>query len=281
MSTKLIWTPPAGSAGNTVTLDADPSAQIKLRGLPSIGDAVDAKPYVSKAAGQSGETPLDVTLPPRTVQASAVLQAASALDLWDLRAEIARSFALQPVRFGESLVLGLLTLQRDGYDDREIDALPMSVDTQRMRAAGMGTFDAEWYCPYPWWRDTADTVLDIDEGATEIAVNAGGVDAPFVAVLHGPCTEVTLTNMATGEAFTITITLGSSDLVTVNTTPGSKSIKKTISGVETTDWSGLDLTTPRLFSLRPGNSSVKFEAVGAGANTAATLTWRNRYGGVK
>jgi len=472
-------------------MDTASAAPIKLQGLPSVADAVTARPYTTKAPGQQGETALDVMLNPRVVTAKAVLQTADHDTLWDLRADIAKAFAQQPVRFGESLVMGTLTLQRAGYSDREIDAIAQSIETQRMSAAGMGRLDAEWYCPYPWWRDVADSrheagpaeglsmrsltstgnpgdssnyptssvtlkagrlyllavsntkattpdtatitgggtwiaqhtltfntaatptqrlsifklvptadytgtlgisfsatqtaclwdltevfgadvsradigvrqsvvarfdstaapvatlaaLLNADSGvygatakgstsavtpgsgfteltdvteatpaaglqtewrngndttvdcswtgavaaetiALEIipltfATNAGDVDAPFVALLYGPATVVTLTNDTTGEAFTLTVTLASGDFVTVDTTPGQKSIKKTISSVETSAWDTLSLTSPRLFSLRPGVNGITYTVTGVGVGTRAELAWRNRYGGVR
>lgn len=113
------------------------------------------------------------------------------------------------------------------------------------------------------------------------AANVGDVDAPFVAVIHGPATAITLTNLTSGEVVTVTVALSSSEWLEIDTTPGVKTVRKyTAVDTWTNAIAGLSLVDYRLWLLRPGNNSVRLVVTGSGANTLATLTWRNRYNGL-
>lgn len=490
MSTKLTWTPGALPSASPVVMEASAAAPIRLRELDGV-DTVDASPIASKGPSQEGDTQLDVTIPPRVITAQGLIQVADYATWWTTRRAIGRAFTNIPVRFGGSLALGMLKLERDGVPTVEIQAMPRSLDVQRSRAPGVGTMDAEWICPYPYFRDIADSRLEVglakrvaaasltasssstdansyatasvtlkagrlyllavtnskattpdaavptggatwtsvrtnlfntaatptqrvslfrgiptvdytgvvtigfagvtqtgaawslvelygvdtatnqgvvqnaggltDSGtsvtatlaafgsaqngtlgvaakgsvglftpgvgfseladvntatpaqALEVAfrndndtsvdaswtgaiaasnigaelkalsgtaINAGDVDAPILAKLWGPAATVTLTNLTTGELFTVTVALTAAEYLEVDTTLGVKSLTKVSGGTRTNAMSGLSLVNARLWNLRPGNNSVQYDATGSGPETHAEVTWRNRYSGI-
>lgn len=130
-----------------------------------------------------------------------------------------------------------------------------------------------------------DFTTDITAGTARkvsTATNSGDVDAPITAKLYGPATQVTLTNVTTGEAFTVDVALTDvTHWLEVDTSPGAKTIRHyTAVGVYTDAFSGLVLNDARLWALRPGASAVTFAATGSGADTSAVLTWRNRWAGL-
>lgn len=278
--TKVLWTPASGPA---ITFETGPDAAVRMKTLRGFGP-VTISPYTTQAPGQEGVTALDVTVPARRPVIQAALRTVDAAALWDLRRDIAKAFTNHPVRFGESLELGLLRVERDDdLDPLEIDALAISAVTDRTKAPGIGTVDAEWFCPYPHFRDVEDsTIASIAVDDSEIAANDGDVDAPFVAKIYGPATEVTLTNETTGEVLTVTVALASgSEWLQVETTPGGKKVRKYTSPTAWTNAiAGLSTSEGQLFQLRPGNNSIKLEAVGDSGATHAALTWRNRYSGI-
>lgn len=123
---------------------------------------------------------------------------------------------------------------------------------------------------------TAGTV-----GKVSTADNVGDVDAPILARLYGPATAVTLTNLTTGETFTVTVSLTTGQWLEVDTTPGVKTVRKyTAADTWENAISGLDLADGRLWLMFPSNNSIAFSATGSGAATAAVLTWRPRYSGL-
>lgn len=359
MTDRVTWYPAAISSADPLVLDTAPGSAVELKWLTGL-DAVTLAPISAKGPGQEGETALDVTVPPRIIGAQALVRADSLADQWTARRAIARAFVGIPVRFGEDLALGRLLFERSGQADVEIEAVPRSGITTWMRAPAQGMLDAEWWCPYPHFRDTADTtatfgrivtlstsaaaddILDavghgfaigdavqfltltggagLSTGVTyyvvstsfgadtfrvaatpggsalgfttditagtvaplELIANSGDVDAPILAKVYGPATEVTLRNVTTGEEFTVTVTLAdNTQWLQVDTTPGQQTIRKyTAADTWTNAIAGLDLSDARLWLLRPGNNSARLEVVGGSALTQAVVTYRNRYAGL-
>lgn len=277
--TQLIWTPPVG---DPLTFDTAADAVIRLTTLDGIG-AVSPELITRRGPGQEGATALDVTVPSRIVAVQAIVRTADRDALWTTRALISRAFSVRPVRFGSEIELGTLTLRRDSFDDRELDAVARSLDQQWANDMGWGTLDAEWLCPYPYWRDVTDsTVASIASGASGIAANAGDVDASIVATIHGPATSATLTNVTTGRSLTAVVDLPTSAYrLEVDTSPERIVVQRVneTTGVVENAIGGLDATST-LWLLEPGNNTVAFTAVGGSGSTHASLAWRNRYAGL-
>lgn len=278
---KVTWHPAALPSATPVEFDTDHDADYRLLRLSGFGTPPSV-PYSSKAPSQEGESALDVTIGPRNLTLEALIRGSDEADVWAKRSTLERAMVNVPVRFGESLDLGRLLIERTALADREIYAIPRPVDPVWMRGPHLLAVDAEFYCPYPYFQATADTELALAPDDAETATNSGDVDAPIVARIYGPATEVTLRNMTTGESFTVAVSLADdTEWLAVNTAPGVKTVRKyTDEDTWTNAISGLDLTDARLFLLRPGNSSLKLEAEGDDANTNAVVSWRPRYAGL-
>lgn len=276
---RITFFPATLPSATALVMDSASDAVVKLLQLFGIGP-LDTKGITSKGPGQVGESALDVIVPPRSINAHAMVQTLEWADFWDAERAISRAMVSIPVRYGESLDLGRLLFERDGESDLEIYAMPRSAALEVVKGSKRGILDAEWECPYPYFQETADTdsaEIDVDDSLT--VANPGDVDAPYLARIYGPATEVTLTNLTTGQVFTVTVALADdTEWLEVNTTPGDKYIRKHTSP---TAWdnaiAGLSTTDFQLWQLRPGNNSVKLEAVGDTADTHAVVSYRPRY----
>lgn len=112
-------------------------------------------------------------------------------------------------------------------------------------------------------------------GTPYTVVNAGGVYTRPSFEIHGPGTNFTVTNLDTGESFTLDTTLASNEVVTIDTETnealkGSQNVYGLITRSPVGSW----------IRLKPGNNRIVFNAV-TGFNSLTTLTikWRDAYAG--
>ena len=146
------------------------------------------------------------------------------------------------------------------------DPVPVSVS----RSFGGGA--ADYLAPYPSVSSSqvlGDTVL----------TNPGDVEAWPTWTVTGPATLVTVTNVDTGEAFSVDpnatgITHGNlvaGETVVVNTDPPSVRFG-------TDNWAGaLNWPAAQLWGLPPGDSAVDFNLGGAGSGSSVTGQFYARY----
>jgi hypothetical protein len=153
------------------------------------------------------------------------------------------------------------------------------------------------YCPDPYFRDDAltwitrsslplgasflspfPTVSSATTLGTSTVNNPGGVVAWPTWQLTGPASDLTATNVTTGESFTLDIVtyngsaLDSGDVVTVSTSPPA------VTGPDGSNWTGaLDWPSAVLWGLDPGDSVVTFTAGGGGADTSVEAYFYARY----
>lgn len=159
MSRRLVWQAANDLPLSPVTFDTEGVTGLWVNRFAGLG-AVAPDPISSKGPGQSGISVLDVGVPPRVVGCAGQLFASDEADYWALRSSIDQAFLVEPVPFGGEQRLGILTLQRDGLADREIEALARSAVVDDVPGAPLSAlFDVEWLCPYPYWRSVADSVL--------------------------------------------------------------------------------------------------------------------------
>lgn len=105
-------------------------------------------------------------------------------------------------------------------------------------------------------------------GVSNIVQNNGNEETdPFITI-HGPGTSFRVINQDTGEEFTVTQTLTSSEYLTIDVKKqevifaGNK-IMNSFSG--------------DFFKIIPGSNTIGFIVVGNGANTLLTINWRDAY----
>ncbi|HLH22439.1 MAG TPA: hypothetical protein VK066_07935 [Chloroflexota bacterium] len=145
----------------------------------------------------------------------------------------------------------------------------------------------------PYWYATAPTRVDFAVGSAatpffpffplrlsastvlgDAAVsNPGDVEAWPIWTITGPGSNLVLTNVTTGAALTLVTTLGASDVVTIDTRPG----QKTVSGADGSNLFGTLNAASHFWALPRGSSSVRVELSGATGGSLVTLVYYPRY----
>lgn len=295
--TRLEYFPPNG--GDEVIWTTGPAAAYRLLSMDGIGP-VSLEAQSIKSPGQTGATAVDVIVPSRVVVVQSLVQAATPAALWPLRAALSRALVVQPTRLGEDIALGRLRLTLPDRDPLELDCLPRSTDLPRPPGQhGVAAADVEFFAPYPYWREIADSRLDFttDSGGFEFGLefdlemlsnnveqevdNAGDVDAPPLIRIYGECEVARMLNVTTGETIEISGTIEADEYVEIDTAFGSKSVTLVNTGtlVRTSIMDRLNLSLADFWSLRPGSNIVKFEA-DINVSGRAEMFWRQRFSGV-
>jgi hypothetical protein len=125
----------------------------------------------------------------------------------------------------------------------------------------------------PDWRfysQTEDTE-SVAAGATEVIANGGNEITNPVFEITGPGSSIAVDNLSTGEGFTITDTLISTDVVVIDTV--NKTVTKNGANAYST-FSG------DFFSLLPGNNSIEFTVTGDDVTTNLDVIYRDAYNGL-
>jgi hypothetical protein len=94
--------------------------------------------------------------------------------------------------------------------------------------------------------------------------------------IRGPGTALVLDNLTTGLDLSLSTTIPDDHLVTIDTTPGVK----TVTGPDGANlYTDLDFDTriSALWPLRRGPNKVHIELDGATADSFVLLTWKRRY----
>lgn len=103
--------------------------------------------------------------------------------------------------------------------------------------------------------------------------NNGSIECWPVWTIHGAGTNPTLTNNTTGDAITLTITLGTSDSLVIDTRPGVKTV---ILNGSTNKYSTLAFDSS-LFSFATGVNNIALSMTGTDSNSLLTLSYQQRW----
>lgn len=114
------------------------------------------------------------------------------------------------------------------------------------------------------WAVSDDQIL----GSGIVVTNPGDVDAFPVWTLTGPLTEAVITNTTTGEEFTLTTTLGSTDTVVIDCRNRIKTV--TLNGT-TNLWPDLD-DMASLWAFQPDDNIVDLAITGATSATRVSYS---------
>jgi hypothetical protein len=170
--TTLIFDPHQTGSDALLSFETGAGQTYRLVDMAGL-DPVPSDPISTKAPGQAGETALDRTVPPRIVTAKAMITTDDAAAMWTARRAISVAFASQPVRIGESLTPGILTLVRDGFDVLEIEAIPRSAEVVKApNSRVLALLQAEWVCPSPYWRAAQDSVMELSASGSAISATS-------------------------------------------------------------------------------------------------------------
>lgn len=102
--------------------------------------------------------------------------------------------------------------------------------------------------------------------------NTGDYEAWPIWTINGPGTNPTLSNNSTGKSTSFTVTLGSSDVLIIDTRPLMKSI--TLNG--TVNWSIYNPTSS-LWSFQKGQNNCALSMSGTGGASQIQLQYKQRY----
>lgn len=126
----------------------------------------------------------------------------------------------------------------------------------------------------PDWRFYAQTQTQTtSNNASQTHTNNGTEDTEPVFRIHGAGTAFTVTNSTTGESFTITYTLSSSDYIDVDCK------NHTIVLNDTTNIFSA-MTSGDFFSLIPGANALTWSKTSGDGSTSLRTTFRDAYNGV-
>lgn len=128
----------------------------------------------------------------------------------------------------------------------------------------------------PFWYDQNSTTNTYTTFGGFSISNTGDVEFWPKWTINGPLTSLTLTNSTTGQAFTITLSMINTDVLTIDTTPGVKTVL--LNGT-TSEYSALSVSSV-LWSFATGSNSVAITIAGTGASTSIQLSYKQRYLGV-
>ncbi len=128
----------------------------------------------------------------------------------------------------------------------------------------------------PYWYDASATVATYTTFTAKTVVNGGDVEMWPSWSIHGPTTNLTITNSTTGKAMVFTLILGATDVLTINTAPGVKTVL--LNGT-TNEYPALSATSA-LFSFPVGTSTLNFTVAGTTGATQIVLTYKQRWLGV-
>jgi len=290
---EVVYSPPADSGLPSLKFGNEGNYEFILTGHDGLS-ANAATPSWSKGPGQVGVTAVDARTDARVISLQVALVGASPADHWNLRRKLARGLAVTPVRPGETMALGTLTVVRgavpsgnkgfqpgtleqgtDLFTDLQIPALPRNspLDTQMGDTATFA--DIEFWCPYPYFTPRLRTIQEIASSA--VVDNVGEQYAPLTIVVNGPATRPRIVNSATGEKLEVGADVASGQTLEISTLFGNKYVR--ING--DSGQSRMHLVNPQMsdfWSLKPGTQTVALvKAAGGGA---MSLYWFPRFSGV-
>lgn len=294
--TRLEYFPANGGA--EILFTTGPDAAYRLVSLDGIGP-MELNPQSIKSPGQTGETAVDVIVPPRVVVVQSLIQAPTPAALWPLRAALSRALVIQPTRLGEEIETGRLRLTLPDSPPLELDVIPRSAAMPRGKSGIIGTADIEFFAAYPYWREADDSLLVFEtsgggfEWGLEFSLemesnnvqqevdNQGDVDAPTLIRIFGDCTVARLLNLTTGETIEITGQIEADEYVEIVTGFGEKAVTlvNTVTDARISIMDRLNLALADFWHLRPGLNTVRFEA-DVNVSGRAEFFWRQRYSGV-
>ena len=193
---------------------------------------------------------------------------------------------------------GLLVLARPDGTSRQIQVMHVDGGDQADDSSSKGgltwsTYALTFTAADPLWSDSDS--IELSFGSSSAAgvppmppivlapatllgdnqvVNSGDADSYPLWTIRGPG-QPTLTNVTTGRTFGLDVTLGSSEIVVVDTRSGNQSAVDQ-DGVDR--WGDLVKSSPRdLWPLVPGVNSLNLSIAGSDAGSKITLSYTRRW----
>ncbi|MET8511966.1 phage tail family protein [Streptomyces sp. NPDC005077] len=103
--------------------------------------------------------------------------------------------------------------------------------------------------------------------------NPGDAMSFPVWTIHGPATSAVVTNTTTAQSFSVTASLGSSDVLVIDTRERAQTAVLN----DSTNWWPNLATNSELWSLQPGLNDISLALVGTNSTTTVQLDYQPRY----
>jgi len=257
----------------------------------------------SRSPFQHGETLLGTVLRPRVVQISMHLRGCDRPQMWALRTQVIEllnpllgQFKFQ-VLFDDGNIYELWNVVFDaGFDAGTVDQI--QPETQRI-SLRLIAYDPVWYSPQqiveisggeiePWlvFPMAFPIMFNVADALSEIVnvVNSGNWISHPTVIFQGPMEGPIVENLTTDEKLELKYAIIAGEIVTINTTPGVKTVTNgsgdNLLGYLSSD---SDLGT---FHLDPsplaplGVNEIYFSGINLGGVGQARIEWYNRYLGI-
>lgn len=290
MGRQMTWISGAGSVGgSTSTVLTDPAAGFQVfKGAKGL-DVPEVEFLVDELPGIDGSTVTDVYAPPRLVLLPMEIRGATRGEFLDRKRAL--ELALDPAVLGQ-----LELMQADGrrfrLNARYQGGLGGSEDIGEGGDTTWCRFVLRLYVEDPWWYapdpitvsfpyvEPTDffpffpLVLDSDSvlGSTTVN-NPGTVPSWPTWTATAPATNLTFTNVTTGEEFEADEPIPSGRTLTIVTEPRMQSVKLD----DGTDWWPHLVGNPVFWMIPPRETPISLVLTGAGVGSSVGLSWVPRY----
>lgn len=146
----------------------------------------------------------------------------------------------------------------------------------------------ELLAPYPAWTDIVNSQEEWDQAeitAGNLSVLVNGTQETFpVWTIHGPASDITLTNSTTGKTLPLTanggLTLSSLDTLYIDTRPTNERTTLQIVNQSNVFYGDRVAGSGSYWTLNSGQNRIVISASGMGVGTYFRIEWLNRYEGV-
>lgn len=159
-----------------------------------------------------------------------------------------------------------------------------------------------FYCNDPYWYETVEQSISMQTiggnltfpmtfpaggvtlgnyiQITPSVQNLGDWTTPVKITFQNACTNPKMTKTTTGEYIRLIKTMVAGDVITIDTTPGNKTVYFTPNGGATVNGINLLDTASTFFSLDPGINTLTFTDDVSSTTRQCFVKWTNRYIGV-
>lgn len=116
--------------------------------------------------------------------------------------------------------------------------------------------------------------------ASTVMTNDGDVPAPVTISVVGECVDPILTNVTTGEAISIDLSMNAGDIFTITTGYGNKTATYYPSGGASENGFPYLISTSVLWNLALGDNTITLTDTSIASASYISVSWREKYVGV-
>lgn len=277
---------------------AKPYVFSRLRGA----GYVEAVHYGVQAAGQHGETTVDVLYGPREMELEGYVHGMTRQELRGNLRALNKALALQdtPHAFEYTNEYGAYTI--NGYATAPLDEADLLKPSGQLYLPVTITL----FCADPFWRP-ADMTEELTigyrvgrfkfpfkisgngvtfgaGGYKDTVANIGDVYAPVDITVNGPAVNPSIFNATTGKRVTLERIIQACEVLHINTTPGGEvvEIQNILTGEAVEAWQFLNVNDEDfdMWRLKPGANVVSYDSGNDETGALVKMSWVSPLAGV-